>query len=73
MSMSANDHTATPYFARDYSYFAAHSASVGIGPTARPTPTSQPTKKAQPVKSSVKLQKQQGFFDWFLSLFLERE
>lgn len=30
--MSANDHTATPYFARDYSYFAAHSASVGIGP-----------------------------------------
>jgi hypothetical protein len=47
--------------------------TVAISPTARPTPTSEPTKKAQPVKSSGKSQKQGGFFEWFLSLFLERE
>jgi hypothetical protein len=41
--------------------------------TPTPTPTSQPTKKVQPLKSSVKPQKQQGFFDWFFSLLGFRE
>jgi hypothetical protein len=45
------------------------SATVALSPTSRPTPTSEPTKKAQPVKSSVKPQKQQGFFAWVFSLF----
>jgi hypothetical protein len=41
-------------------------ATVAPFPTAISTPTSEPTKKTQPVKSSVKPQKQKGFFDWLL-------
>jgi hypothetical protein len=43
--------------------------TVALSPSAIPTPTSKPTKKAQPLKSSVKPQKQQGFFDWLFSVF----
>ena len=43
--------------------------TVALSPTALPTPTSQPTRKVQPLKASVKPQQQQGFFDWFFSLF----
>jgi hypothetical protein len=43
--------------------------TVAPSPTAIPTPTREPTKGIQPVKSNVKPQKQQGFFDWFFSLF----
>jgi hypothetical protein len=46
--------------------------TVAISPTAIPTPTSEPTKEVQPVKSSVKLQQQQGFFEWLFSLFKMR-
>jgi hypothetical protein len=52
---------------------ATPTVTIALSPTARLTPTSEPTKKAQPVKSSVKPQKQGGFFEWLFSLFLERE
>ena len=43
--------------------------TITPSPTATPLPTRAPKQKARPVQAMVQAPKQQGFFDWLLSLF----
>jgi hypothetical protein len=43
--------------------------TIAPSPTATPSPTTAPKQKARPVQTIVQAPKQQGFFDWLLSLF----
>ncbi len=43
--------------------------TIAASPTAMPSSTTAPKQKARPVQTIVQAPKQQGFFEWLLSLF----